>query len=232
MTPTIPIVAPCICGDPTCVIPHGLCHCGCGEKTNVAIQNNSKSGEIKGWPKKFINTHQAKKRPVFTDEPVFYVDGDPCRAIPLTQGQVAIVDAKNYEMLMKYKWFAVWERHTFYAKRNSSMKDGKVRVIRMHRQIAKTLPGEETDHRNGNGLDNRERNLRPANPTQQRQNSKTPITNTSGCKGVSLCLQTGLYKVRIKINGKDMWLGRHPYDKAVELRRQAEKDYQGEWRRQ
>ena len=31
------------------------------------------------------------------------------RIIPLTQGQVAIVDAADYESLMRWKWQAKWE---------------------------------------------------------------------------------------------------------------------------
>ena len=41
------------------------------------------------------------------------------RAIPLTQGQWALVDDADYEWLMQYEWCAQWDKDTrsFYAVR-------------------------------------------------------------------------------------------------------------------
>jgi hypothetical protein len=36
-------------------IPYGYCHCGCGQKTNLADRSDSKTQ--KGEPRKFISTH-------------------------------------------------------------------------------------------------------------------------------------------------------------------------------
>lgn len=51
------------------------------------------------------------------------------RIIPLSKGQVAIVDVEDYERLAKYKWHAGWNPHTnsFYAKRSQyiGIVDGK-----------------------------------------------------------------------------------------------------------
>lgn len=39
-------------------IPYGFCHCGCGQKTNLAKQ--SRYGYIKGEPVRFIHGHQGR----------------------------------------------------------------------------------------------------------------------------------------------------------------------------
>lgn len=41
-------------------IPYGYCHCGCGQKTNLAKQTIKARGHIKGQPLKFIKNHVAK----------------------------------------------------------------------------------------------------------------------------------------------------------------------------
>lgn len=41
-------------------IPYGYCHCGCGEKTNLARDTMPKRGMVKGEPNKFIAGHQSR----------------------------------------------------------------------------------------------------------------------------------------------------------------------------
>lgn len=57
------------------------------------------------------------------------------KQIPLTQGQVALVDDENYESLMNHKWCAVWDPsvNTWYAVRNTPRPEHK--RIWMHREI-------------------------------------------------------------------------------------------------
>jgi hypothetical protein len=38
-------------------IPFGYCHCGCGQKTNLASQNHTEGGWTKGQPMKYIHGH-------------------------------------------------------------------------------------------------------------------------------------------------------------------------------
>jgi hypothetical protein len=47
----------CICGNKDCEIPFGLCHCGCGEKTNIARTSSRYHECIDGMPRKFILGH-------------------------------------------------------------------------------------------------------------------------------------------------------------------------------
>jgi hypothetical protein len=81
------------------------------------------------------------------------------KEIALTQGKVALVDDADYGWLNQWKWTLTIHLHTCYAYR---MKwDGRRnRHISMHRLITGAPKGQECDHINGNGLDNRRSNLR------------------------------------------------------------------------
>lgn len=68
-------------------------------------------------------------------------------------------------------------------------------------------PDGEIDHINGDGLDNRLCNLRLTDRRQNRCNSKKPVTNTSGYKGVSWCKRKKRWHVAIKRNYKNYNIG-------------------------
>lgn len=77
----------------------------------------------------------------------------------------------------------------------------------MHRVIL-GLPGEmDGDHRNGDGLDNRRSNLRPATAMQNSQNQGVRKTNKAGLKGVSWWGPLGKWKAGIQANGTPVHLG-------------------------
>lgn len=47
-------------GDFPKTVPYGLCHCGCGEKTKIALKSNTRDGYIKGEPRKWIPGHATR----------------------------------------------------------------------------------------------------------------------------------------------------------------------------
>ena len=61
----------------------------------------------------------------------------------------------------------------------------------VHRVIAGTPVGMETDHRDRDGLNNRRSNLRNATIAQNRSNAAISADNTSGVKGVCRDKWTG-----------------------------------------
>lgn len=63
------------------------------------------------------------------------------------------------------------------------------------------------DHINGMRSDNRIANLREVSLSENRMNSKRPVTNTSGHMGVSLCKATGEWWACIRVGGVTMSLG-------------------------
>jgi hypothetical protein len=124
------------------------------------------------------------------------------RLIPLTQGQNAIVDTKDFKRLSKYNWFAAWQPRSkgFYAARWSSKK----LVFLHHAVVGKKAT---VDHRNHNTLDCRNKNLRICDNSQNSMNRRMRSDNTSGFKGVSFCKRRHKWHAQIKILGKKKSLG-------------------------
>lgn len=42
-------------------IPYGYCQCGCGQQTKIAVNNDAKTGSVRGKPNRFIHGHAARK---------------------------------------------------------------------------------------------------------------------------------------------------------------------------
>lgn len=122
--------------------------------------------------------------------------------IELTQGKRAIVDDEDYEELSKCKWYAYTDGYNWYAGHKVNK-----RIASMHRTVMKTSPDMETDHINGDGLDNRKSNLRVCKKSENKLNLKKYRTNTSGYKGVCWYPQTNKWKAQIQVNKKHIALG-------------------------
>lgn len=154
------------------------------------------------------------------------------RAIPLTQGQVTIVDAADYKWLNQWKWCALKRPYTFYAIRTIRKPNGKRILILMHRLILGTPEGMDSDHRNGDGLDNRRTNLRICTHQQNCRNRKLVKNNTSGHKGVRWHVQNKKWEAQIAIDGKQVYLGIYDnIDDAIASRQAKEKEVFGEFAR-
>ncbi|MHC4571421.1 MAG: HNH endonuclease [Planctomycetota bacterium] len=109
------------------------------------------------------------------------------RRIALTRGKYAIVDPQDYERLNKYRWCAVRSRNTFYALRFGRRgAGGRRKCYQMHREIMELGAGKLCDHINGDGLDNRKENLRPATRAQNNWNrGKSRVVSCSRYKGLA-----------------------------------------------
>lgn len=130
--------------------------------------------------------------------------------IKLTQNKVAIVDDKYHFQLNRYKWFY----DNGYAVRQIG-KEGKQIKLWMHWMIigdmnGRPIIGMETDHINGNKLDNRKSNLRVGTKNENQHNRTKYKNNTSGCKGV-IYFKWGKrikrWHAQIGLNGKIISLG-------------------------
>jgi len=84
-------------------------------------------------------------------------------------------------------------------------------------------PDNQIDHINGERVDNRLINLRDVTLQENRKNMKKPTNNTSGEMGVVWDKGRQKWQARIRVNGKDMYLGRFKdFDAALARRKQAE----------
>lgn len=119
--------------------------------------------------------------------------------IPLTQGQFAIVDDWAFEFLSRWKWCV---QHGYAARRLR----GTSTIVMMHRQIlGASAPGMNIDHINRDKLDNRFQNLRLVSPARNAQNSGR--VGACGYRGVRKCKKDVSFIARIKISGKETYLG-------------------------
>lgn len=92
--------------------------------------------------------------------------------------------------------------------------------------VYKEWPKNEIDHINGDRSDNSITNLRDVSHSVNQRNLAIPKNNTSGCRGVNWCQNTATWRTRIKVNGDTIELGHfYCYNKAVEVRREAEEKY-------
>jgi hypothetical protein len=100
--------------------------------------------------------------------------------VELTQGFWTLVDADQLHRLLAYKWRVVRKRGAPYAVTNVGTYQLYLhRLLRPHNH-------PHTDHRNGDGLDNRLANLRPATHSQNiGAQRKVRAHKTSQYRGVS-----------------------------------------------
>lgn len=138
------------------------------------------------------------------------------KEIELTQGKVSLVDDDLFDYLNQFNWCAHFDSHNWYAIRRSSVKDdpnGKSFTMSLHHLVIgiTRLPrilGLETDHIDGNGLNNQRSNLRIV-PT--RKNSQNREIHRNG-KLVGAIFSNDQFRnkpwmTRITINGKAKNLG-------------------------
>ena len=123
------------------------------------------------------------------------------KQIPLTQGQVALVDDEDYERVSQYKWCASWYPHicSWYACRSHI--GGQEPYL--HRVIMDAKPDEQIGFF-GSTLDCQKENLivyGGANGLQVTPN------NTSGYKGVTWNKEAKKWRAQIWTNGKSIHLG-------------------------
>lgn len=97
------------------------------------------------------------------------------KLIKLTQGFFTKVSDEDYDFLSQWKW----HYNSRYAERTENNKH-----VRMHRFLLNAKDGDIIDHINGNALDNRRSNLRPATVSQNGMNMRKH-NGKSVYKGVS-----------------------------------------------
>ena len=100
----------------------------------------------------------------------------------------------------------------------------------MHRLIIDCPVNMQTDHINGNGLDNRKSNLRVCYNYQNARNQKLRPNSNSGFKGVSLIKDRNKWVAQIKVNGKVKYLGAYTLkEEAARAYNKAAKELFGEF---
>jgi len=142
--------------------------------------------------------------------------------IPLTQGQVALVDERDFYQLRKHNWYAWFNKDTqsFYARRN--IKKGYKRTSQwMHRFILGLEHGDKCqgDHVNHNTLDNRRENLRIVT---NRKNQENRRDQSKYGVGVKIDKRDGKFRIQVQVNGRRESVG---YFSTVEEAQEAREKF-------
>jgi hypothetical protein len=140
------------------------------------------------------------------------------KALPLTQGRVALVDDADYPALSAWKWTYLPHRSgTGYAVR-WTRRDGRRRTIYLHRQLTGAIPPWQVDHRDGDGLNNQRANLRVCAQSHNFANrARLPASKRSRFRGVSSSRRPGgrPWRASAKVGGVTVHLGSFATEEAA-----------------
>lgn len=124
--------------------------------------------------------------------------GDQAAIIHRSDGKPILVDRADYARLNQYRWFPAGTKNGYagrYVKRN-----GKNRVLYLHRELLAPPPGFVVDHINGDTLDNRRENLRICTRAQNSAN-RTICHSQSGFLGVAYDGTQNRFQAGVTKNG-------------------------------
>lgn len=142
------------------------------------------------------------------------------KRIPLSgghgKGLYALVDDDDYDRLSNHSW--CMDVGGGYPMTRTGKKN-----YRMHRMVMSTPRGMYIDHINRDKLDNRKSNLRVVTNSQNMLNTGMYSNNTSGHKGVTYSSRDKRWIAQVKINYKNIILGRfNNIDDAIRARKRWE----------
>jgi len=127
------------------------------------------------------------------------------KEIRLTAGGIALVDDDDFARVESAgQWRLSPSLNTSYAVRHFRLPDGRWTPRPMHGFITGWAL---VDHVNGNGLDNRRVNLRPATPSQNQANRAARRDSFSRFKGVYWYPNRQRWRARITVQRKVQSLG-------------------------
>lgn len=126
---------------------------------------------------------------------------NPYIEISLTKGVSTKVDLDDYPLILDYTWRAQQGRRglLWYATTSKNKK-----TVFMHKLITGYTM---TDHKNGDGLDNRRINLREATPQQNKWNQRKRSGSISKYKGVGWQYTHNKWVARIVVDSKRKFIG-------------------------
>lgn len=202
-----------------------LCKCSCGEtcskrKDDVLSGKTKSCGHLRKITSSLTGKNNVKRN-------IYDLTGD--YGIGYTsKGEKFLFDLEDYGLIKDYCWCI----HNGYVQSTNEN-----RIISFHRVVMGVddisfneiiVDHIKTEMKN----DNRKNNLRIGTQSNNNMNKKLQSNNTSGVKGVYWHNTIQKWVVNIVVDKKVIYLGtfdRKEFDKAVSVRKKAEKKYFGEW---
>jgi len=168
-----------------------------GCKNNVDYVGVCRLHYMRHWKTGSYET-SVNKRWHSKDVTTVELHGDHAKVI-MNRGFYALIDIDDIELVKSNLWYIEISGRNKYA---IARINGK--AVKMHRLIM-GYPKRMCDHINGDGLDNRRKNLRLVTRSQNGRNRKVNKNSKTGFKGVTI--SRGRYYSRIGINGTSIFLG-------------------------
>lgn len=133
-------------------------------------------------------------------------------------GNYALVDDADFDWLNQWKWTAMNNGNTIYARRDVLV-NGKNAAILMHRAILGITDRKtQGDHIDGNGLNNQRYNVRVCTQKQNNRNRGASSAQcTSKFKGVCFHSRDKIWVAKISVDNIAMHLGYHKTEIAAAL---------------
>lgn len=198
------------------------CRCSCGKTfTTRALQLKNGDSQSCGHLQKEIVSKIAKARKTYNK---YNLEGDYGIGWTSNTNKEFYFDLEDYDLIKDYCW---WENPDGYIESENGL---------LHRIVmsVNNLDGIKVQidhiHDKNSRHDNRKSNLRIANASTNGMNRDIRSNNTSGCTGVNFDKRSGKWRARIKINGREIELGKFKEkEDAIKVRKEAEEKYFGEW---
>ena len=153
--------------------------------------------------------------------------------VPLTQGQVTLVDPEDAPWLTLWNWFCHKDKCGNWRVQRQIRHGQKREYVCMARLIMQTPDNMTVDHIHGDTLDHRKSNLRNCTLQQNLQNQRVAKGRTY--KGVQFQGQVNKknpWMARIRAFGKSLYLGSFPTEKdAAGAYNEAALEYFGDFAR-
>lgn len=132
------------------------------------------------------------------------------KIILAVNGEEIIVSNEDYDFLNQFTWIVDANGYVRIKRMNGYK--GKLHSKSMHRLIMKTPNGMDTDHRDGNKLNNQRSNLRICNSFENMwnrkiQNSYSNKPTSSKYKGVYWLKRNKKWKVHIQVENSRLYIG-------------------------
>ena len=146
-----------------------------------------------------------------------------------SKGDSFIFDREDYDVACEYSW-CITDQSAKGKKQRYAIARGKNGHNVLFSRMIMDIDDEHTvDHINGDTLDNRRCNLRPANIAENSRNTRIRTDNGTGFKGVGK-LPDGRYRAYISVKRKFIALGVYDFpDEAARAYDKAARFYFGEF---